>query len=87
MAAHASATRKWRNWQTRRLQVPVSLGTWGFKSPLAHKCDVARHRQGLNPRVQVFLCFGSSAGVSKVRILSGRYASELKEAPSRLAWR
>ena len=27
---------EWRNWQTRRLQVPVSLGSWGFKSPLAH---------------------------------------------------
>ncbi len=32
-----SATREWRNWQTRRLQVPVSFGMWGFKSPLAHK--------------------------------------------------
>ena len=27
---------EWRNWQTRRLQVPVSSGSWGFKSPLAH---------------------------------------------------
>jgi hypothetical protein len=27
---------EWRNWQTRRLQVPVSLRSWGFKSPLAH---------------------------------------------------
>lgn len=24
-------------WQTRWLQVPVSFGTWGFKSPFAHK--------------------------------------------------
>ncbi len=23
-------------WQTRWLQVPVSSGTWGFKSPFAH---------------------------------------------------
>jgi hypothetical protein len=23
-------------WQTRRIQVPVSARTWGFKSPLAH---------------------------------------------------
>ena len=23
-------------WQTRWLQVPVSVRTWGFKSPLAH---------------------------------------------------
>ena len=28
---------EWRNWQTRRLQVPVSERMWGFKSPLAHR--------------------------------------------------
>ena len=28
---------EWRNWQTRRIQVPVSERTWGFKSPLAHR--------------------------------------------------
>ena len=27
---------EWRNWQTRRIQVPVSERMWGFKSPLAH---------------------------------------------------
>src|SRR6188472_1875060 len=27
---------EWRNWQTRRIQVPVSERTWGFNSPLAH---------------------------------------------------
>jgi hypothetical protein len=27
---------EWRNWQTRTVQVRVSLWTWGFKSPLAH---------------------------------------------------
>jgi hypothetical protein len=27
---------EWRNWQTRRLQVPVRATSWGFKSPLAH---------------------------------------------------
>src|SRR3981189_1074356 len=27
---------EWRNWQTRRIQVPVSERVWGFKSPLAH---------------------------------------------------
>ena len=26
-------------WQTRWLQVPVSFGTWGFKSPFAHQID------------------------------------------------
>jgi hypothetical protein len=30
---------EWRNWQTRRIQVPVSERMWGFKSPLAH-CGV-----------------------------------------------
>ena len=29
-------------WQTRWLQVPVSFGTWGFKSPFAHNHDSAR---------------------------------------------
>ena len=28
---------EWRNWQTRRIQVPVIARSWGFKSPLAHK--------------------------------------------------
>ena len=28
---------EWRNWQTRRIQVPVSERMWGFKSPLAHR--------------------------------------------------
>ena len=36
---------EWRNWQTRWLQVPVSVRTWGFKSPLAH------HSSGCNPPV------------------------------------
>jgi hypothetical protein len=30
-------------WQTRWLQVPVSFGTWGFKSPFAHKIDLSPH--------------------------------------------
>src|SRR6266487_1057851 len=36
---------EWRNWQTRRIQVPVSARTWGFKSPLAH-FDGAPPRRG-----------------------------------------
>ena len=32
----ATHSGEWRNWQTRRLQVPVSERMWGFKSPLAH---------------------------------------------------
>ena len=38
-AARAFLARRsgeWRNWQTRRIQVPVGFGPWGFKSPLAH---------------------------------------------------
>ena len=27
---------EWRNWQTRRIQVPVIARSWGFNSPLAH---------------------------------------------------
>ena len=29
-------TRMWRNWQTRRLQVPVSFGRWRFDSSRPH---------------------------------------------------
>ena len=35
-------TREWRNWQTRRIQVPVPARAWGFKSPLAHVLSVRR---------------------------------------------
>src|SRR5699024_6671312 len=40
-------------WQTRWLQVPVSFGTWGFKSPFAHperfyELTGARLRSGLH---------------------------------------
>ena len=31
-----SFARKWRNWQTRRIQDPVGSNPWGFKSPLSH---------------------------------------------------
>ena len=36
---------EWRNWQTRRLQVPVSERMWGFKSPLAHRSPRRRSRR------------------------------------------
>ena len=35
-SARASNTQKWRNWQTRRLQVPVVAISCGFKSHLLH---------------------------------------------------
>ena len=34
---------EWRNWQTRRIQVPVSERMWGFKSPLAHPPTTHTH--------------------------------------------
>src|SRR5665213_2675323 len=42
---------EWRNWQTRRLQVPVFERMWGFKSPLAHDCDVAEFLGQMNPQM------------------------------------
>ena len=38
-------------WQTRWLQVPVSVRTWGFKSPLAHQLlvDEGRRRASFSP--------------------------------------
>ena len=38
-------------WQTRRIQVPVSARTWGFKSPLAHVFWGAPAGKGLGPMV------------------------------------
>src|SRR4029079_2247949 len=35
-------------WQTRWLQVPVSFGTWGFKSPFAHNRDEPNHGSHLS---------------------------------------
>ena len=45
----SSTSREWRNWQTRRLQVPVAARSWGFKSPLAHtspRTDAPRRERG-----------------------------------------
>ena len=41
---------EWRNWQTRRIQVPVIARSWGFKSPLAHQGF--RPLRGLCPGVE-----------------------------------
>ena len=43
--------RKWRNRQTRTVQVRVSERTWGFNSPLAHHPQVAESQclQGFRP--------------------------------------
>src|SRR3954468_10998581 len=42
-------------WQTRWLQVPVSFGTWGFKSPFAHNCH---ELQIPRPLAGVFVLLG-----------------------------
>ena len=39
--------RKWRNWQTRRLQVPVVAIPCGFKSRLPHFFYLGRKRLSL----------------------------------------
>ena len=45
-------------WQTRWLQVPVSFGTWGFKSPFAHQVRYTdRGAQAANPSGSVALVF------------------------------
>src|SRR5829696_2123982 len=49
--------------QTRWLQVPVSARTWGFKSPLAHQCDVARHRRHLEPLTRLWWGLGNGLGL------------------------
>src|SRR5262249_21893722 len=36
LTAMTALARKWRNWQTRRIQDPVVATPWGFKSPLSH---------------------------------------------------
>src|SRR5438477_1042647 len=47
---------EWRNWQTRRIQVPVSERMWGFKSPLAHEkaCGPAAGKLGPSMGLQQF---------------------------------
>ena len=45
---YTSCVQEWRNWQTRRLQVPVAAMSCGFKSHLLHfSCRNARYE---NPR-------------------------------------
>ena len=33
---------KWRNWQTRKIQVLVGESLWGFESPLRHQFKKGR---------------------------------------------
>src|SRR5207302_9977176 len=60
-------TGEWRNWQTRRIQVPVSERTWGFKSPLAHRrralhrCFVFGFTEVVQTLARWGVCVGGSA--------------------------
>ena len=62
----APTSGEWRNWQTRRLQVPVSERMWGFKSPLAHVLSLLRRVRAaaspLRTRVAPPSLPGSSGG-------------------------
>ena len=49
-----SLTREWRNWQTRRIQVPVPARAWGFKSPLAHSTQCVGAAVGVEAAVKLF---------------------------------
>lgn len=68
---------EWRNWQTRRLQVPVSLRSWGFKSPLAHDVfpNTAQRRRGRR-RTAVILSIVTA--VVLVFLAAGRLRSDTR---------
>jgi len=68
-AAIVSATGEWRNWQTRRIQVPVSARTWGFKSPIAH-LEVPGQLGCVEPGRPDF--YRTSIGVSRAHLRRGR---------------
>lgn len=47
LPAARSTTREWRNWQTRKIQVLVSVRTWRFKSSLPHSRNTPGESWGL----------------------------------------
>ncbi|GAT06403.1 NAD(P)-binding Rossmann-fold containing protein [Mycolicibacterium fortuitum subsp. acetamidolyticum] len=52
-------------WQTRWLQVPVSFGTWGFKSPFAHRERFSELRlKGRGPNRVRGLCVWERLGTA-----------------------
>ena len=59
-----SGSGEWRNWQTRRIQVPVIARSWGFKSPLAH--HLLQPFWGFGP-IRAMRCPRSSANASVCR--------------------
>ena len=60
---------EWRNWQTRRIQVPVGSRSWGFDSPLAHPVSYSpaarrkRRRRTLVILIVVGVVLGVAYGV------------------------
>ncbi len=64
---------EWRNWQTRRIQVPVGSRSWGFDSPLAHPVSYSpaarrrRRRRTLAILVVVGVVFGIAVGVFRAQ--------------------
>src|SRR5215212_2902921 len=63
--------------QTRWLQVPVSARTWGFKSPLAHQCDVARHIGRLEPLTRLWSGLANSLGLIIHGWVEDQFADDL----------
>jgi hypothetical protein len=85
-----SATREWRNWQTRRLQVPVSFGMWGFKSPLAHTARTSSqpcHSVGLRPFCRPALSPCCTGAMSLHDQLLTRADELMQNAPGRVSVR
>lgn len=59
-------------WQTRWLQVPVSFGTWGFKSPFAHRMNTPRSWDLRIPTVRGVLHFRGANKAVVMRLVSDR---------------
>ena len=57
---------EWRNWQTRRIQVPVGASSWGFNSPLAHPVSYspAARRRRRRRTLVVLAVVGAVLGVA-----------------------
>ena len=66
---------EWRNWQTRRIQVPVSARTWGFKSPLAH--TVFRNRQRSHRRTRLVVALVVTI-IAVLAVLVGRLTDDAR---------
>lgn len=59
-------------WQTRWLQVPVSFGTWGFKSPFAHHEEFDELQAQRSRTKKWFVTFVLREGSVMVKVFSIR---------------